>query len=57
MKEIAATIWVNKWVVWTDFSDTGTPLAGVIFYHREDAQRYADETGGRMEYIGQVYTA
>ena len=57
MNEIAATIWVNKWVVWTDFSDAGTPLAGVIFYRREDAQRYADETGGRIEYIGQVFTA
>lgn len=52
-----ATEPVNKWVVWTDFDKCGRPTDGQMFADKSDAELFALQTKGKLEFVGDVYPA
>lgn len=57
MKRSVNTIPFNQWVVWTKLTPSGKPLEGKLFTDLADAEEYAVEIGGVLEFIGEVYGA
>lgn len=57
MRRVIDTEPLNRWIVWTEWDACGRPLSGQTFQNEEDAKAYEKKSGGRLEFIGEVFTA
>ena len=57
MKHIIETEPLNRWIVWTEWDACGRRLSGRTFQDEAEAKEYEKETGGQLEFVGEVYTA